>query len=572
MIRRAALLTVALCALVVAGASPAAAHAVLESSTPGDGQELARAPDRITLRFNEPVALPAGGVRLFDATGRTVTVGPALTGDPAAVQVPVEQPLSQGSYVATWRVVSADGHPVRGALVFSVGDPVRVDAAVMRQVFGAGADRPAAIAAAVVRWLLYLGVLAAAGGCAFLRWAAQPADRAALRPLVRPAAIAGVAAAAATIPLQAAQIGGQGLAGSVRPDLLWAAATDSVGVQSLLVAFGLALLIVTLADEGDRLADALGLTGAAVAIAALLVAGHTRTVGPPWVLVPADAVHLTAAAVWAGGLVLLWPAVRRRRAGDDPVGAAEVVSRFSSLATVAAAAVTVAGVVMAWVLTRTATALTTTIYGRVLMVKVAAVGGVLLIGAYNNRRLVPAIRAAATAVPDPAAAAPPGAVATVVALAADTTHAWSRLRRTVGWEVIGLVAVAAVTAVLVATQPAAEAAGVTGAFSTAVPIGGGHELDITVDPNRVGLNEVHVYLLDPTGRPADARDLRLQLSLPSDDIGPIVRTASPISPGHWLHVGRELAVPGRWHIEAQVTISRFERPTAAVDVDVRPRS
>jgi len=548
---------------------------VLESSTPADGAELATSPTHIALTFNEPVTPTGPGLRVYDGAGTAVRVGPPDATPPSLLQVPIERRLPAGSYIATWRVASADGHPVRGALVFSVGDPSRVDADVMRQVFGTGDQWWVAGGVVVLRWLLYAGVLAAAGGAIFLRWVADTRDRSRLAASVRRAAVVGAVAAACTVPLQAAQASGVGAA-VLDGDLMLATVRTSVGLQTALVVLGLSVLALALHHHADALSDVLAGAGGAVALAALLVAGHTRTTAPAVLVLAADAAHVAAGAVWLGGLLLLWPAVRLRRGAHDPVGAAGVVSRFSRLATVAVLAVTAAGTALAWALVRTVTALVATTYGRVLLVKVAAAMIVVALGAYNNRRLVPTLR---TVVDDPTPAdgvprSSAGAPAVEVAQASDARHAraWALLDRTVRWEIATLATVLAVTAGLVGIQPAAEAAGVTGAFTAAVPMAGGRELNLVVDPNQVGVNEMHMYLLGPSGRPVAAQQLRLRLSLPTEDIGPIVRTASPISPGHWVHVGGELALPGRWRIEAQATISRFERPTTTVDVEVRPGS
>jgi copper transport protein len=219
------------------------------------------------------------------------------------------------------------------------------------------------------------------------------------------------------------------------------------------------------------------------------------------------------------------------------------------LATISVAAVGVAGVILGWLLVRTVPALLSTGYGRVLCVKVLLALAVMAGGAYNQRRLVPAVAAASAA----------------------AAGAWRRLRTIVRWEVAGLVLVVAATAVIAGMQPAAEAAGVTGALNTSVAAGDdGSRLSITVDPNNAGYNEIHLYLLDATGRPADVTDLQLRMTLPGHDIGPIVRTPSAVSPGHWLHAGRELAVPGRWRIEAIIGVSRFEQRSVLVTADVRP--
>jgi hypothetical protein len=54
-------------ALLLLGAAPASAHAVLEASTPGDGARLDTPPESVRLEFNEPVSADLGGLRVFSA-------------------------------------------------------------------------------------------------------------------------------------------------------------------------------------------------------------------------------------------------------------------------------------------------------------------------------------------------------------------------------------------------------------------------------------------------------------------------------------------------------------------------
>lgn len=566
----AALVTASL--LVVSGA-PADAHAVLQSTTPADGTSLDHAPERIALTFDEPVSVPSGGLRVYDSEGEQVAGGTLPDTPPEVVAGDLPEELAEGTYVVTWRVVSTDGHPVKGAFVFSVGEGGEVDESLVAQLFSGAGELPAAIAATVGRWAAYTATLLAVGAVVFLTWVARrpeagPDERARLGRTGAAAAGLGVAAALLTVPLQAAQVSGAGLAaGFVRADLLVEAAASSVGLTAAVQTVGLVAVAVALRRSEATWSSPVALAGGATALGALLVSGHTRTVEPIWLMVGADAVHLVAAAAWFGGLVMLALVLRRRRLADDPVGGARLVARFSLVASLALVGVVVAGLAMSWALVRAPRALTTTAFGWTLLVKTALVAGVIAIGTYNNRRLVPAVRRLLPASVE-ARPVPAGAADDRGARAAE--RAWGRLTATVAFEAAGLVAVLGVTAALVYLQPAAEAAGVTGAYSTYVALGSDMEVNVVVDPNRVGRNEIHLYLLDETGRPAPADRLTLQLSLPAKDIGPITRRPEVAGPGHWIQVGSDLSIPGRWELTVQVDRSRFEQLRTTVPVTVNP--
>lgn len=237
---------------------------------------------------------------------------------------------------------------------------------------------------------------------------------------------------------------------------------------------------------------------------------------------------------------------------DDPHAVAAVVARFSGWALWAMLALVAAGSAMAWALVRQPRALVTTDQGWTLVVKVGIVAAILLVAAWNRWRLVPAV----------AGADPDGA---------DPAVGMAHLRSSVRVEVVLLAAVLATTAVLVALRPAAEEAGISGAFDTVVALGDDASLNLVVDPNRAGRNEVHVYVLDDTGRPlAEATDVTMDLEQVEADIGPLERTPRAAGPGHWILDGSDLAVPGRWEITTVVGLGRFSQVQATVEVVVNP--
>jgi copper transport protein len=98
-------------------ASAAFAHASLVRAEPADGALVAEPPAALRLIFNEPVSPLV--IRLIAPDGTTTT--PAATAENTTVTVKPAA-LRRGTHVLSWRVISADGHPVGGSLVFSVGE------------------------------------------------------------------------------------------------------------------------------------------------------------------------------------------------------------------------------------------------------------------------------------------------------------------------------------------------------------------------------------------------------------------------------------------------------------------
>ena len=167
--------------LVLPGA--ASAHAVLESSSPTRGQVLESAPAEVTFAFNEPVEASFGALRVFDTEGDQVQSGdvfrPEGSGD-EGVGVDLPADLPDGTYTATYRVVSADSHPVTGGLVFTVGKGSGVSGKTISELIAESDSGPVTgIAFWFDRWIGFLAIALAVGSLAFLvfLWMPMAANR-----------------------------------------------------------------------------------------------------------------------------------------------------------------------------------------------------------------------------------------------------------------------------------------------------------------------------------------------------------------------------------------------------------
>ncbi|AQP48310.1 hypothetical protein BW730_13165 [Tessaracoccus aquimaris] len=157
----------ALVLALLAPASPAAAHADLESSDPADGAVLAASPAVIKLVFSEAVTPVPGAFRLFGSAGELPQPDATATGATVSVRPAGD---ATGRLLLAYRVISGDGHPVSGTLSFTVGTDTG-GAPVGPQ---ASADDPA------VGWLTgaltsaqYAGLLLGVGLLIFGGWVAR---------------------------------------------------------------------------------------------------------------------------------------------------------------------------------------------------------------------------------------------------------------------------------------------------------------------------------------------------------------------------------------------------------------
>src|ERR1039457_4203061 len=95
--------------------TPAFAPAVLLQTTPGEGAVLTTPPQTVSLRYDEQVSVDPGSIRVYNTQGSRVDTGSITKPSADVVSVAVHPHLANGAYVVTWRVISADTHPVQGA-------------------------------------------------------------------------------------------------------------------------------------------------------------------------------------------------------------------------------------------------------------------------------------------------------------------------------------------------------------------------------------------------------------------------------------------------------------------------
>ena len=573
----AAILVASLAALALPAA--ASAHAVLERSQPSRGDQVPRAPQRVVLRFDEPVEVAFGSVRVYDSHGDRVDSGstqhPGGSGD--AVAVDLRPGLGDGVYTATYRVISADSHPVAGGFTFTVGSGGAAPTSSVADLIDAGRAGPVTEGAfGAVRALCYLAIALAAGGLVFVLAVWRPAlSEPALASEVSHPARAAFAARARTIGLVAASVGAVCSALGLVLQGATAGATSVWGAFDLnvlgdvigtrfgtiwtlrLVAFAVFGTIIALTglDSEPRLRPAS--MGAACALAGFLcltpaLAGHASTLDPGLVLVPANFVHVSAMSVWVGGVAMLLLAVpaatRRLDSRERTPLLAFVVTRFSGVAILAVAALVGSGVAQAIPELESLSDFTETAFGRALLAKIVLLLLLLALGAWNRLRARPRLARLA------GRNEPPGQTGTL-------------LRRSLRAEAVLMVGVLGVAAALVAYPPPSSA---RGPFADTLDLGPAR-LELTVDPARPGANEVHMYLFRRSnGAQYDrVKEMRVSASLPDKQVGPLQLRAEKAGPGHYV-VRRATVTPaGDWKLEFDARVSKFDAYSAEVTVPIK---
>jgi len=369
----AALLALSLLALAYPG--PASAHAFLVRSDPAAGARLTRTPTQLTLYFSE--AFVPGSERVSVRTASNAAVALAR---PTSRGSELVQPLPRnlrGIYVVSWHVVADDGHPSDGELAFAV----RASGSLP---IVAASNSPIAWTQGLVSWLLFACLSLSLGGVVSERVAWRRADRSDDDWVRAPVQIGLVVALLASL-LQLVLLAHDLSSG--RPLSTVGALGRALGSRPgelTLLTIGAIVTAAQLALWRRRL-TALPL---AVVVLAMAWRGHSGSSGHAWAVV-ANALHLTAAAVWAGALAHLVLVIARRRE-THTLELGEPVRRYATLALQTVPVMIVAGVITALGEFRDPGQLFSTSYGRVLVIKASLVALALVAALAARTRALPA--------------------------------------------------------------------------------------------------------------------------------------------------------------------------------------
>lgn len=564
------------------GATPSFAHAQLLSTDPADGSSLEAAPSQVRLTFNEPVQAVEGATRLFSSDGNS-TVMTAHAVD-STVTVDLPEDLPDGQYSLTYRIISADGHPVGGSVTFEVGHGAHPNP---HPSGGDPNDSVNTVVASLLTGVHYLGLLVLVGLVFFeviiARVHVPPATK-----VLRYAYGCALLSAVLLLPVSGASVAGIDLVntalGADTPLFLpldrW---VPFVPVQQW-VSTGVVLLaglgtVVFTALSAVRSRNViwrvLALICALGALMTPVLTGHSQTQKPLWAMMTSDATHLVAGAVWCGGLVGLVLMMTRTQlgarnqpgatsAGDPkasptvpptctPEFSAEVVRRFSGWALACVVGVALTGVVMVLLIADDVVALVSSSYGRLLVLKLGFVAVVVLLAGWNRFRLLPRVFNEPT-----------------------VPLRWRALRRVVALEAAVLVAVLLVTGFLSNANPFVDSGSTAGSAGGSevsqearfVAESQGLRIVGDVKPAAVGTNTM-AFTLEYEGKPITSDDVTVTLRLPEQDLGPLNVDARWDSDAGHYEASMHVPASGKWSMQVAVRVDSYTEPIVVVPLEVR---
>ena len=414
--------------LIAVHSGRAEAHPALRRSVPGASDTLATSPADLRLSFSKPIELRFTKVELIGGAGELGSLG-ALSIVPdslGTVIAPVSGVLPAGRYTVRWQTAGDDGHIVRGEFAFVVtgvpagGEPggqvvapgagpaldtAHVPSPSRTDAFDAGSPLFVGL-----RWVMYLGLLGIIGSVVFqgvvvarVRHRGGDAGRRLAEVVGARAATTGCAAAVLlllSVPgrLIAQSVALHGPGASFDPALVAGMLLDTMWGWSWLAQLGAGILAYAAFRRARQNRGGWGLAAVAAVLLAFTpaFAGHAIA-AERWipVAVVADGIHVLGAAGWLGTLAVLVlagiPAAFRLEEQDRGPAAADLVNAFSPVALVCASAAAATGVLAAVIHLGRLTDLWQTEYGQVLLLKLAILSIVAGTGAFNWRKVRPAL-------------------------------------------------------------------------------------------------------------------------------------------------------------------------------------
>jgi copper transport protein len=564
---------IALAAAAASLALPAAAwaHAALLQTTPVASRIVNNPPRQVLLRYSEAVEPRFAVVSVTNAAGNKETAG-APSRSPAnadTLVIPLKK-LSEGWYLVYWRVISVDGHPVRGAFTFAVGPNAGPAPQFAIPSTSETAATPKLVTA---RWVAFLSLMAAIGLFVLRIAVARPAVARVPGTRLRSVTIAfgiasviGLLAIPIYLLLSTAEFALRSfwsfgtLFPLVRVSSFGRSWLDLELVFALFVGAAAAAIWLDRPERRQRsIAALIALAGALGAAAACLLvpglAGHAAQTSPRGLSLAFDWFHLVAGSLWVGGLIGLVVLAASLPAARRVAALVVCVPRFSNLAFVSVLVLIGAGTGSAVQHLPTFASFWETSYGKALLVKIGLLAAALLLASVNLVRTVPRFKAAGKRPELGGSAA-------------------SLLRRLVTGESLLVSGAVLAAAVLSSLPPPSKALASVGGAKAHVGPGlvnkvvteNGYRLAVRVSPNRAAVPNSFQVAVSRGGQPVRNADVTVDFLMLDMEMGQQAYHLSETSPGTYGHAAPALVMVGHWGLSFQIA-SPGQKPFTVLLVD-----
>jgi len=555
--RRGLLLAAALLTCTLALPASAWAHAALLHTDPSASVVVDTPPAKVALTYSEAVEPRFAIISVTNAAGQQQTTGSPTRSqtNPDELDIPVGH-LAEGWYLVYWRVISVDGHPVRGAFTFAVGpNPGPAPQFVIPSISETAATPQLLIA----RWITFVTMMVAIGLFVLRTMIAQPMVRRVTGTSLRSVAVAfwvslGLALIATPVYIVLATakfaLRSPFALGTLLPLVhVSAFGRGYLDLEIVLALFALCAAVALWVDRPEReqrsVAQILAMIGAlAAASAALLVpglAGHAAQTAPRGISLVLDWLHLASGSLWIGGLIGLLILWRSLGSAQRVPGLAVCVPRFSTVAFVSVAVLLGSGIGASFIHLPTLSSLWETSYGKAIVLKVILLAAALVLASGNLLRSKPRL-VAAKAEPERA------------------RQGAALLRRLAGGEMLLAVGAVFVASLLSSLPPPPKELGTVGQPTAHVGPGpvtsvvkrAGYQLEFHVNPNRAAVPNTFAVRITRDGKPVQGADVTATFTMLDMEMGQLAYHLEDVGGGLYQHSAPALVMVGHWGLSFDV--------------------
>jgi copper transport protein len=520
----------AVAAVALAAPATAWAHAALLKTVPTASAEVDTPPSMVRLTYDELVEPRFAVVSVTDAAGHQQIDGVIHrnASNPYELDAPLQR-SAEGWYLVFWRVISADGHPVRGAFTYRIGPNPGPPPQFVVPSLSETAVTPGLIA---LRWLTFLSVMSAIGLFVLRAVIARPLGNGLRRVSIAflAASLVALVATPIYVLLATAQFALRSFwdVGALVPLMSVSAfGRGYLRLELLFALFAVAGAIAIWLDDPARprrsVAALLSFWGALLAAGAVLLvpgaAGHAAQTAPRAASLLLDWSHLASGSIWIGGLVGLLLLSRR--------AFSIALARFSNVALASVIVLLGSGVGAAVVHLPTLASLWQTGYGKTIVVKAAFLLAAILIAAVNLVR---------------------------------TRRRLDLLWQTVVGEIVLVVAAIVAAAVLSSLPPPPKALASLGAPAATVGPGPistivqreGYRVDVRVTPNKVASPDDFEVRLTRNGAAVRGAAVITTFAMLDMEMPTQAYRLTEVSPGVYRRSSEALVMVGRWGLTFEI--------------------
>lgn len=531
------------------------AHAVFIESQPPPNSILEVPPEEIRLFFTEPLETEFSFINLRDTSGGLVPLDPSQIDRTDAHQMFVRIPpdIENGVYNVQYRVVSAaDGHSTQGQFPITIGVGLTVSA----EMLATQEEIPSRDS--FIRLINFMGQSLAVGSIGFWLFVWKPAMPTGDQRIEKRLntviwlgwVLLGVSGILMLLMQVSITIGApilETLNGDFIPRIISGTRYGELWLLRTALWVGLGVTLLFNTREKWFLWVAL-LLSVSIVMTTSLFSHASAAPTDSGAAILADWLHLSATTLWVGGLIQFFFMIGLVRSYIQPAAPilSALIENFSNFARVGIIGLVLSGFYATWLQVNSPEALFTTLYGNLLLLKLAIFVPVMLIAAVNmfvtHRRLH------------------------------QGSEVWgNRLRGLVGVEVILTIAVLAVVGAMTSISPARGTYEMRVAFEqnqippntyveaiTTTNVTG----EMTVEPGYVGNNTFTLALTDRDGNAIeDASRIRLLFrNLAIRGSGESELTMEHQGEGIYTAQGADLSTTGEWRMRVSVAIpSQFDR-------------